>query len=80
MIGPYGGLRGKPVWAERIGKKYMWTAMYQLAPRLHDNVDIGLMTCWPSSRWPRMAPVRPSGIAVITQPIRLMALMVPPSQ
>lgn len=34
----YGGGRGKPVWAERIGKKYMWMAMYQLASRLHDNV------------------------------------------
>ena len=34
----HGGGRGKPVWAERIGKKYMWTAMQQLASRLHDNV------------------------------------------
>ena len=34
----YGGGRGKPVWAERIGKKYTWVAMYQLASRLHDNV------------------------------------------
>ena len=24
----YGGGRGKPVWAERIGKKYTWMAMY----------------------------------------------------
>lgn len=32
----YGGGRGKPIWAERIAKKYMWIAMYQLASRLHD--------------------------------------------
>ncbi|MES1930260.1 hypothetical protein SADO_13433 [Salinisphaera dokdonensis CL-ES53] len=34
-----GGGRGKPAWAERIGKKYQWIAMYQLASRLHDSVD-----------------------------------------
>ena len=38
MVATYGGERGKPVWAERIGKKYMWIAMYQLASRLHDHV------------------------------------------
>ena len=35
----YGGGRGKPVWAERIGKKYTWMAMYQLTSRLHDSVE-----------------------------------------
>jgi hypothetical protein len=34
-----GGGRGKPTWAERIGKKYQWIAMYQLASRLFDSVD-----------------------------------------
>ncbi|PSM30987.1 hypothetical protein, partial [Haliangium sp. UPWRP_2] len=34
-----GGGRGKPAWAERIGKKYQWLAMYQLASRLFDSVD-----------------------------------------
>ena len=38
MLHDHGGGRGKPVWAERIGKKYLWIAMYQLASRLHDNV------------------------------------------
>ena len=38
MLFEHGGGRGKPAWAERIGKKYMWVAMYQLASRLHDNV------------------------------------------
>lgn len=34
-----GGGRGKPKWSERIGKKYQWIAMYQLAFRLYDSVD-----------------------------------------
>ncbi|WP_413936840.1 hypothetical protein [Nitrospira sp. BLG_1] len=34
-----GGGRGKPAWAERIGKKYQWIAMYQLASRLYDSAD-----------------------------------------
>lgn len=34
-----GGGRSKPAWAERIGKKYQWIALYRLASRLHDNVD-----------------------------------------
>lgn len=38
MLGNYGGGRGKKTWAERIGKKYQWIAMYQLASRLHDHV------------------------------------------
>lgn len=39
MLAKYGGGRGKPTWAERIGKKYQWVAMYQLASRLHDHVE-----------------------------------------
>ncbi len=39
MLGKHGGGRGKPIWAERVGKKYQWVAMYQLASRLHDHVD-----------------------------------------
>ncbi|MBL8029120.1 MAG: hypothetical protein JNL74_22050, partial [Fibrobacteres bacterium] len=38
MLSKYGGGRSKPTWAERIGKKYQWIAMYQLASRLHDHV------------------------------------------
>src|SRR5690606_37659039 len=34
-----GGGRSKPAWAERIGKKYQWLALYKLASHLHDNVD-----------------------------------------
>ncbi|MAT40103.1 MAG: hypothetical protein CL946_10925 [Ectothiorhodospiraceae bacterium] len=39
MRNKYGPGRGKPTWVERIGKKYQWIALYQLAARLHDNVD-----------------------------------------
>jgi len=39
MLYKYGPGRAKPTWAERIGKKYQWIAMYQLASRLNDNVE-----------------------------------------
>ena len=39
VLGKYGGGRGKETWAERIGKKYQWIALYQLASRLHDHVE-----------------------------------------
>lgn len=38
-IGKYGGGRAKPAWVERIGKKYQWISMYQLASRLHDQFE-----------------------------------------
>lgn len=34
-----GGGRGKPAWAERIGKKYQWLGLFQLASRLFDSVE-----------------------------------------
>ena len=34
-----GGGRGKPKWAERIGKKYQWVALKQLASCLYDSVE-----------------------------------------
>jgi len=37
MLGLHGGGRDKPRWAERIGKKYQWIAMYELAARLSDH-------------------------------------------
>ena len=39
MLGNFGGGRGKPAWAERIGKKYQWMALYQLASRLNDHIE-----------------------------------------
>ena len=38
MLRKYGGGRGRTMWAERIGKKYQWIAMFQLAARLSDYV------------------------------------------
>lgn len=38
MVNEYGPGRSKPVWAERIGKKYQWIALQRLASRLHDHV------------------------------------------
>lgn len=56
MLGKYGGGRSKPGWAERIGKKYQWTAMYQLASRLYDNVE-RKKDCW--SRFSRESLILP---------------------
>ena len=39
MLGKHGGGRAKPIWAERVGKKYQWVALYQLASRLHDHFE-----------------------------------------
>jgi hypothetical protein len=33
----YGAGRDREVWAERIGKKYQWVALFRLASRLHDR-------------------------------------------
>lgn len=34
-----GGGRSKPAYAERLGKKYQWNALYRLASILHDKVE-----------------------------------------
>lgn len=39
IISKYGGGRAKPTWTDRIGKKYQWIAMFQLASRLQDHVE-----------------------------------------
>lgn len=39
MVAAYGPGRSKPVWAERIGKKYQWIGMNELASRLHDHAE-----------------------------------------
>lgn len=38
MVYHHGGGRGRPGWAERIGKKYQWIALARLAARLVDHV------------------------------------------
>lgn len=38
MLYTHGGGRGRPRWAERVGKKYQWIALSRLAARLSDNV------------------------------------------
>ncbi|MCW5213160.1 hypothetical protein VU04_09655 [Desulfobulbus sp. TB] len=47
MTGQYGGGRGKPRWVERIGKKYQWITLYQLASRLHDHIKREGNSCEP---------------------------------
>lgn len=38
MVGKFGGGRGKPVWAERLGKKYYWILLHRLAGIFADNM------------------------------------------
>jgi hypothetical protein len=38
MLAKHGSGRGRIRWAERIGKKYQWIAMFQLASRLSDHL------------------------------------------
>ncbi|MBE9046965.1 hypothetical protein IQ255_21585 [Pleurocapsales cyanobacterium LEGE 10410] len=38
LLGKYGGGRGKPTWAERLGKKYYWILLQRLAGILADWV------------------------------------------
>ena len=41
MLAHYGGGRSKEIWAERIGKKYQWIALYRLIAHVADNVTKG---------------------------------------
>ncbi len=38
MLARYGALRRRPVWAERIGKKYQWIALQRLVGLLFDQI------------------------------------------
>lgn len=44
-----GGGRNKPTWAERIGKKYQWIALFRLASRMHDNLEREVSSWEPKS-------------------------------
>jgi hypothetical protein len=44
LLGEFGGGRGKPGWAERLGKKYYWIFLRQLVGQLSDHV--------PRKDWP----------------------------
>ena len=40
MLHNLGGGRGRPPWAERVGKKYQWIALYRLIGLVADNVPL----------------------------------------
>ena len=40
IMSKYGPGRGRPSWAERIGKKYQWIALYRLVGMVSDNFRI----------------------------------------
>jgi hypothetical protein len=70
MLGKYGGGRARKMWAERIGKKYQWLAMYQLASRLCDHVERRRDSYTPEPQRPplilleerKLDPTLPAGI------------------
>jgi hypothetical protein len=39
MIRRFGAGRSRPAWAERIGKKYQWIALYRLLARVADHLE-----------------------------------------
>jgi hypothetical protein len=39
LLGEFGGGRGKPGWAERLGKKYYWIFLRRLVGHIADHVD-----------------------------------------
>ena len=39
LLSQYGGGRGKPGWAERLGKKYYWIFLRQLVGQMADHLD-----------------------------------------
>jgi hypothetical protein len=39
LLGKFGGGRGKPGWAERLGKKYYWIFLRRLVGQLADHAD-----------------------------------------
>jgi len=41
MLSKYGPGRAKPAWAERVGKKYQWIALYRLMARVADHLPTG---------------------------------------
>ncbi len=46
MLGKYGQGRAKPTWAERVGKKYQWIAMFRLAACLADHAEWKKRSGW----------------------------------
>jgi hypothetical protein len=40
MLHKFGSGRGRPTWAERVGKKYQWIALYRLIGLVADNVPL----------------------------------------
>jgi hypothetical protein len=48
MLSKYGHGRSKPDWAERIGKKYQWIALYRLMARVADHLPTDCPELTPS--------------------------------
>jgi hypothetical protein len=57
LLGKYGGGRGRPTWAERLGKKYYWILLHRLAGILADHVPRKIDSWENETSFPRLQGV-----------------------
>ena len=75
LLSKFGGGRGKPGWAERLGKKYYWIFLRKLVGQLADHID---RKTW-SSTFPPCGELQGLGLRDI-DPTDLRQFLSPPSQ
>jgi hypothetical protein len=61
MLYEHGGGRGRPSWAERIGKKYQWIALYRLIGFEADNIPLAPRTESEAEFTPAVGPLQAPG-------------------
>lgn len=61
MLYRYGDGRGRPSWAERIGKKYQWIGLYRLVGLVDDNFPVEPRTSEGGVATPAVAPLQAPG-------------------
>ena len=54
LLGKYGGGRGRPTWAERLGKKYYWILLHRLAGILADHLPRKINSWENETSFPRL--------------------------
>lgn len=54
LMGKYGSLRGRPTWAERLGKKYYWILLQRLAGILSDHLPKKINSSEKETSLPRL--------------------------
>jgi hypothetical protein len=54
LLAKYGGGRGRPTWAERLGKKYYWILLHRLAGILADHLPRNIDSWENETSFPRL--------------------------